>query len=234
MSPSTFPRTCCQILREDRQACAMSPFYLQDDRTKDTACEALVQKILALNKNFAKHPSAPCACGAMRVRAAVWSVRHSWRQIPGFQESPTVTVSLSDRYKSTIRGITRVNLPPPSLACPWMWMRPTCRGWSGKERGGSGRTNRCCIWKSGRFREAKLRRGAAGVLPSSRRTSGTSELRHTVIFGHTRTDTGFYWYFSNWEKPLTSERYRPHRWSAINVLIISRSQQSFFFFNSDF
>lgn len=142
-------------------------------------------------------PAAHCAS----LLRSYLSVRHSWRRIPGFQESPSVTVSLSDRgryQEKTIRkkknlptrGITGVNPPPPiSRFCPRMRMRPTCRCWSGKESGASGRANRCCIWKSGRFREAKLRRGAAGVLPSSRCTSGTSRHRHTVIFGHTRTDS---------------------------------------------
>lgn len=146
-------------------------------------------------------PAAHCAT----LLRSYLSVRHSWRRIPGFQESPSVTVSLSDRgrfsnYQEKKKKKKTTNpwnywckssTPPIPISrfCPRMRMRPTCGCWSGKESGASGRANRCCIWKSGRFREAKLRRGAAGVLPSSRCTSGTSQHRHTVIFGHTRTDS---------------------------------------------
>lgn len=105
---------------------------------------------------------------------------------PYLTAAASATIRKNKKKNLPTRGITGVNPPPPtSRFCPRMRMRPTCRCWSGKESGASGRANRCCIWKSCRFREAKLRRGAAGVLPSSRCTSGTSQHRHTVIFGHT-------------------------------------------------
>lgn len=173
-----------------------------------TACDVPVQKILVLKQNLAQHPSASSACGAMRVPAAVLAgcveisaiFLTTNTGIPGISRCQRLLIwprpLQQPSEKSTSRGIT--SLPPPSPAFPWTWMRPTCRCWSAKESGGSGRGNRCCIWKSGRFREAKLRRGAAGVRSASRCASGTSEHRHTVIFGHRRTDsltlhTGFYW-----------------------------------------
>lgn len=178
------------MLRENKQGCATCRFHSRVDRNlPHTACEALVQDISGLNRDGAKDPSAPPACGAVRVPAAVWaaawrSARHSWRQTPGFQESPGVTVSLSDRGRVGKHQKNHPPLPtspPPSPAPPWMRARPTCRCWSGKESGGSGRADRRCIW-----------RRRSPTAPGSRWCSGvvTMLLRNlcTQAHGYSGTD----------------------------------------------
>lgn len=197
--------------REDKQACEMSHFHSQDDGTKYTAY--CVWSTHPENISIKAEFSAASICFLCLRRSARPCCSLSWlrgdqcdipddeprdsRNLP-VSASPYLTAAASATIRKIYQPRGWLVPPPPSPAFPWTWGRPTCRCWSGKERGGSGRRERGCIWKSGRFRGAKLRREAAGVLPASRCTSGTSEHRRTVISGHRRTDsltvhTGFYW-----------------------------------------
>lgn len=126
-------------------------------------------------------PAAPCAS----LLQSHGDQRDIPDDDPGFLESPGVTVSSSARVSHHQWNLPRPNLPPATARFLWVRGCPTCRCRSGTERRGSGRASRCCIWESCRFREAKLLRGAAGVLPSSRCTSGTTEPRS---LDWTRTD----------------------------------------------
>lgn len=107
--------------------------------------------------------------------------------------SPYLTAAIGQIYR-----ITSANPPPPPAALP----PPACEGvlpvgaGPGRSAGEAGAQTDAAFGGVANSREARPRRGAAGVVPSSQRASGTSAHRHTVVSGHTRTrllalETGF-------------------------------------------
>lgn len=92
----------------------------------------------------------PC-CSLMETSVTfLTTIRDSWNLPASPSPHLPASATISETYPDLICHLHR-----PLL---WVRARPTCRCRSGTERRGSGRTSWCCIWKSGRFREAKLRR----------------------------------------------------------------------------